>query len=546
MLLSFVSGRGTVEFIQPVRTRNMANNQVSVDDSQIPANISFSKSFNVAVPLIDRHLDEGRGGKIAIQGDFGTVSYAQLAENVNRCGNALTSLGLAGGDRVLMMVKDSPEFFYIFWGAIKAGFVPVPLNTLLRANDYQFMIEDSGCTAVIYSSEYEGEVESALAAANCNPDHVLLTEGEGSTSAMMANASGDLEAVQATAAEDCFWLYSSGSTGRPKGTVHAHKDIPVTCVHYAVGVLGVTEDDICFSAAKLFFAYGLGNAMTFPLWVGATAVLSALPPSPAMTFDVIEKNKATLYFGVPTLYAAQLQAMESNMPDLSSVRACVSAGEALPGDILRRWSEKTGGSILDGIGSTEILHIFISNAADDVRPGTSGRIVPGYDAKIIGEDDEILPQGESGALWIKGGSIAKDYWNNPEKTAATMQGEWINTGDTYYQDEDGYFVYCGRNDDMMKVGGIWCSPFEIEAKLIEHPAVLEAAVVARADDDELIKPESFIIVADGATGGDALAGELLEHCKNGLARYKYPRWFNFVDELPKTATGKIQRFRLRG
>ncbi len=483
---------------------------------------------------------------MAIQGDFGTVSYAQLAEDVNRCGNALAGLGLASGDRVLMMVKDCPEFFYIFWGAIKAGFVPVPLNTLLRAKDYQFMIEDSGCAAVIYSPEYAGEVEPALAAASRKPDHVMLTEGEDSIGGLMADASDDLEAVLATADDDCFWLYSSGSTGRPKGTVHAHRDIPVTCIHYAVGVLGMTEDDICFSAAKLFFAYGLGNAMTFPLWVGATAVLSALPPSPAMTFEVIEKNQATLYFGVPTLYAAQLQAMESNMPDLSSVRACVSAGEALPGDILRRWKEKTGGAILDGIGSTEILHIFISNAADDVKPGASGRLVPGYEAKIIGEDDAVLPQGESGALWIKGGSIAKYYWNNPEKTAATMQGDWINTGDTYYQDEDGYFVYCGRNDDMMKVGGIWCSPFEIEAKLIEHPSVLEAAVVARADDDELIKPEAFIIVADGASGGDELAAELLEHCKDGLARYKYPRWFNFVEELPKTATGKIQRFRLRG
>ena len=523
----------------------MANNQISVDDSQIPVNVAFSKSFNVAVPMIDRHLDEGRGGKIAIQGDFGSVSYTSLAENVNRYGNVLASLDHTSGDRVLMMVKDCPEFFYVFWGAIKAGFVPVPLNTLLRANDYQFMIEDSGCSTIIYSPEYETEVTKALAAVSQTPKHLFSTEGEGSIGELVVDADTILEATPATADDDCFWLYSSGSTGRPKGTVHAHKDIPVTCAHYAVGVLGITEDDICFSAAKLFFAYGLGNAMTFPLWVGATTVLSALPPSPAMTFEIIEKNKATIYYGVPTLYAAQLQQMENSMPDLSSVRACVSAGEALPGDILRRWKEKTGGSILDGIGSTEILHIFISNAPDDVKPGASGRIVPGYEAKIIGEDEEILPQGESGALWVKGGSIAKYYWNNPEKTAETLRDGWINTGDTYYQDDAGYFFYCGRNDDMMKVGGIWCSPFEIEAKLIEHPAVLEAAVVACADDDELIKPKAFIIVAEGANGNEALASELLEHCKDSLARYKYPRWFNFVDELPKTATGKIQRFRLR-
>ena len=523
----------------------MVNNLISVDDSQIPVNVSFSKSFNVAVPMIDRHLDEGRGAKTAIQGDFGSVSYTLLAENVNRYGNVLASLDHMSGDRVLMMVKDCPEFFYVFWGAIKAGFVPVPLNTLLRANDYQLMIEDSGCSTIIYSPEYETEVTKALAAVSRTPKYLFSIEGEGSIGELVVDADTILEAKPAQADDDCFWLYSSGSTGRPKGTVHAHKDIPVTCAHYAVGVLGITEDDICFSAAKLFFAYGLGNAMTFPLWVGATTVLSALPPSPAMTFEIIEKNKATIYYGVPTLYAAQLQEMENSAPDLSSVRACVSAGEALPGDILRRWKEKTGGSILDGIGSTEILHIFISNAPDDVKPGASGRIVPGYEAKIIGEDEKILPQGESGALWVKGGSIAKYYWNNPKKTAETLKDGWINTGDTYYQDDAGYFFYCGRNDDMMKVGGIWCSPFEIEAKLIEHPAVLEAAVVACADDDELIKPRAFIIVAEGADGNEALAGELLEHCKDSLARYKYPRWFNFVDELPKTATGKIQRFRLR-
>ena len=361
----------------------------------------------------------------------------------------------------------------------------------------------------------------------------------------MEIASADLEPAPASATEDCFWLYSSGSTGRPKGTVHSHRDMPVTCVHYAVGVLGLEEDDVCFSAAKLFFAYGLGNAMTFPLWVGATAVLAAGPPSPDMTFQMIETYKPTIYYGVPTLYAAQLRALESASPDLSSVRAYVSAGEALPGDIFRRWQEKTGGVILDGIGSTEILHIFISNALGDYKAGVSGRLVPGYEARILDENGNEVDRGDSGELMIKGASIAKYYWNNVQKTAATMRGEWINTGDTYYQDDEGYFVYCGRNDDMMKVGGIWCSPFEIEAKLIEHPKVLEAAVVARADDDELIKPEAYIVLNDKDDASDAMSGELLEHCKDGLARYKYPRWFNFVDELPKTATGKIQRFKLR-
>ncbi len=523
----------------------MTKNTISVDSSVRPATIGFSSSFNVAVPFVDRHIEEGRGAKAAIVGAFGEVTYAELAARVNRCGNALAGLGLGPGARVVMIVKDCPEFFYVFWGAIKAGFVPVPLNTLLRQGDYTYMMEDSACEAVIYSAEFAGEVEPAAKAASPGPAHVLLTEGEGSISALMESASDALDAAPATPDRDCFWLYSSGSTGRPKGTVHSHRDIPVTAVHYAVGVLGLTEDDVCFSAAKLFFAYGLGNAMTFTLWVGATAVLDARPPSPAMTFEVIEARRPTFYYGVPTLYAAQLRAMEESMPDMSSLRCYVSAGEALPPDIFRRWQEKTGGRILDGIGSTEILHIFISNAENDHKPGASGRIVPGYEAKILDEEGNEVARGESGALMIKGDSIAKYYWNNPEKTAATMQGDWINTGDTYYQDEDGFFVYCGRNDDMMKVGGIWCSPFEIEAKLIEHPKVLEAAVVARADDDELIKPEAFIVLNDASDAGDAMAAELLEHCKNGLARYKYPRWFNFVEELPKTATGKIQRFQLR-
>jgi benzoate-CoA ligase family protein len=316
-------------------------------------------------------------------------------------------------------------------------------------------------------------------------------------------------------------------------------------VHYAVETLGMTEHDVCFSAAKLFFAYGLGNAMTFPLWIGATAVLSDQRPSPEMTFALIERFKPTLYFGVPTLYAAQLRALESNPRSLASLRACVSAGEALPAEIFRRWQERTGLVILDGIGSTELLHIFISNRLDDYKPGTSGRLVPGYEAKIVDEAAQPVPPGEAGQLLIKGDSGALAYWNNPEKTAQTMQGEWINTGDTYRLDANGYYVYCGRSDDMLKVGGIWCSPVEIESRLIEHPQVLEAAIVGRADEDQLIKPEAYIVLKDPSEASDTLAQALLDHCQSGLARYKYPRWFNFVDELPKTATGKIQRFKLR-
>jgi benzoate-CoA ligase family protein len=525
----------------------MRDHTVTVDRSTSPSTLTFAPNFNVAVAFIDRHLEEGRGDKVVVRSVAGgEVTYAALAENVNRAGNTLKTLGIGAGERVLMMVKDCPEFYYLFWGAIKTGVVPVPINTLLRAKDYRFMIEDSACAAVVYSPEFAAEVEAALAAASRKPAHSLRTDGgEEALQARMAAAPAALEPAPAKAEDDCFWLYSSGTTGTPKGAVHAHRDMVVTSEHYGVRTLGVTEDDVCFSAAKLFFAYGLGNGMTFPLWAGASAVLLPGPPTPESVFAAIESHKPTIFYGVPTLYAAQLKALESGDRDLASLRACVSAGEALPADIFRRWQDRTGTVILDGIGSTEALHIFISNTLDDTKPGTSGRIVPGYEARILDETGTEVPAGESGRLMIKGESTARYYWNNPVKTAEIMVESWLNTGDTYIQDEDGYYHYCGRSDDMMKVGGIWCSPFEIEAKLIEHSKVLEAAVVGRADDDDLVKPEAFVVLNDPAEAGDAEAEELLQHCKAELAKYKYPRWFNFVEELPKTATGKIQRYRLR-
>ena len=523
----------------------MPDHSVVIGLEQPVPGISYSPVFNVAVPFVDRHVEEGRGNKTAIVTDKEKVSYRQLGENVARCGNVLLAAKVGRGDRVLMVVVDCPEFFYLFWGAIKAGIIPVPINTLLRAGDYQYMIEDSACAGLVYSPEYASEVEPALAAAAHKPPIILRTEGEGSLQERMRGASASLDPAPTAPDDECFWLYSSGSTGRPKGAVHRHRDIVTTCVHYAVATLGMQQSDVCFSAAKLFFAYGLGNAMTFPLWVGATAVLSDKRPAPEMIFEIIERERPTIYFGVPTLYAAQLRALETQSPDLSSIRFCVSAGEALPADIFRRWKERTGQIILDGIGSTEALHIFISNRLDSCKPGTSGRIVPGYEAVVVGEDGISVSQGEIGNLRVKGDSTAAYYWNNPEKTASTMIGGWLNTGDTYLQDEDRFYTYCGRSDDMLKVGGIWCSPVEIESQLISHPEVLEAAVVGRADGDGLIKPEAYIVLKNAGPARDFLQGELLEHCKKGLAPYKYPRWINFVEELPKTATGKIQRFKLR-
>ncbi len=518
---------------------------VTVDRSTSPSTITFPPVFNLAVPMIDRHLDEGRGARIAIRTIDQEVTYAELAERVNRCGNALLGQGLAPGQRMLMIVKDCPEFIYLFYGAVKAGIVPVPLNTLLRTPDYQYMIEDSGCSGLVYSPEYVAEVEPALAAASNPPGMIVTTEGEDGLVALIEAASASLEPVPSTAEGECFWLYSSGSTGRPKGAVHLQRDALVHAERYAVGIIHMDENDTCFSVAKLFFAYGLGNSMNLPFWVGGTTALSDRVPSPDMTFELIERFRPTLYFGVPTLYAAQLRALESATPDLTSLRLCISAGETLPADIYRRWNERTGVTVLDGWGSTECTHIVISNRPEDHRPGRSGPVVPGYETKLVDDDDNEIPDGEVGRLIIKGQSIAALYWNQPEKTAATMKGEWIDTGDTYIRDSDGWLTYCGRSDDMIKVGGIWCSPAEIEGKLIEHPSVLEAAVVGRADADELTKPEAFIILNDPADASDALSQALLDHCKSGLARYKYPRWFNFVEELPKTATGKIQRFKLR-
>jgi len=516
----------------------------------LPAGISFSADlkvalparFNVAVPFIDRHLAEGRGAKPAIRTASETVTYAELAERVNRTGNALVARGLVPGARVLMVVKDCPAFFYLFWGAIKAGIVPVPPNTLLRAADYAYMIEDCGCGLVVYSGEYAGEIGPALRQLGAKAPPAVtvdafLTE--------LARAPATLAPRLAAAEDDCFWLYSSGSTGRPKGAVHAQRDMVVTSELYGVRVLGVRESDVCYSAAKLFFAYGLGNAMTFPLWVGATAVLDDRRPTPDTTFETIERFRPTIYYGVPALYAAQLAALEAGGRDFSSVRACVSAGEALPATLFERWKARTGTVILDGIGSTEALHIFIGNRLDDHRAGTSGRPVPGYEARILDESGAAVAPSASGRLWIRAESAARYYWNKPEKTAETMVDGWLNTGDTYRQDADGYYIYEGRSDDMLKVGGIWCSPVEVENCLIGHPAVLEAAVVGHADADGLTKPKAIVVLKQAGGGGAALTEELMALCKKTLAPYKYPRWVEYVSELPKTATGKIQRFRLR-
>ena len=537
----------------------MSQTELTINRSTCPARLRASVSrFNAASWYVDRHVAEGRGGRVAIAQASATVTYAELAERVAQAGNALLGLGLAPGDRVLMVVKDCPEFFFFFWGAIKAGIVPVPVSYLMRARDLAFIVADSECRAVVYSPEFAAEVVPGLAAARAGARGLVL-EAEGGVLDDLDAAPSELEAATTRPDDIAFWLYSSGTTGRPKGVPHRHRDMPATCEHYAVGILGLGEDDRCYSAAKLFFAYGLGNAMTFPLWVGGTAILDARRPTPATTFETIETLRPTAYFGVPTLYAAQLQALDqagatgNGGPDLGSLRLCVSAGEALPPDLFRRWKTATGLEILDGIGSTEALHIFISNAPGDVKPGSTGRVVPGYEARIVDEAGAEAEPGEAGQLEIRGDSTTPGYWSRPELEGRTIVDGWLRTGDQYVCDAEGWFHYQGRADDMIKVGGIWCSPFDIEARLMEHPSVLEAAVVGREDDHGLVKPEAHVVLSEplretaGARVGRGRAAQrnLSRHCKEALPRYMYPRWIRFVAELPKTATGKIQRFRLR-
>ncbi len=518
----------------------MQDNTVAIEPGPSGSRITFAPRFNAAAAFIDRHLTEGRGGKIAIRTVAEDVSYATLAERVARCGNALLERGLRPADRLLIVVLDGPAFFYLFWGAIKAGIVPVPLNTLLRAADYAYFIEDSGAAGIAWSPELADEVEPALDRASRRPDMVLSTAD---LPEAMARASATLEAAASAADDDCYWLYSSGSTGRPKGAVHSHRTAPVTAQLYAVDTLGAGADDVYFSAAKLFFSYGLGNAMNFPLWTGGTAVLMPDRPTPESTFAMIERFRPTLFFGVPTLYARQIAELQRHPADLSSVRYCVSAGEALPAHLYEGWKRLTGIDILDAIGSTEAGHMYIANRPGDVTPGSSGHVVSGYTVKVVDDNGAEVPAGTPGRLLLAGNSIAKYYWHNPRPT---LEDGWFDTGDTYRANPDGTYAYCGRSGDMLKVGGIWCSPAEIEAALIEHPDVLEAAVIGREDADGLIKPEAWIVpkvpVNEVPEGLDA---DLVRHCRTRLAPYKFPRWVQVVPDLPKTATGKIQRFVLR-
>ncbi|MEH6475163.1 MAG: benzoate-CoA ligase family protein [Sneathiella sp.] len=506
---------------------------------------------NAALYFVDRH-DQGKTAKkVAFcEGVEGgrSLTYGDLKDRSSRIGDLLAKSQIQKEDRVAMITVDCIEFPIIFWGAIKAGIIPVPINTLLSTDLYGAILKDSRAKAVFISEELLPVVEPALKEATDLNSVFIIGDDVVAPYSDFREMLGDCKSEETVPASDdecAFWLYSSGSTGKPKGVRHVHSSLKATSDTYGAKVLGIKSDDVIFSAAKLFFAYGLGNGMTFPMAVGATAVLYPARPTPDSILGVMSQKSPSIFCGVPTLYAALLASMTDEKPTgFANLRSCISAGEALPADVGRRWQEITGVDILDGVGSTEMLHIFLSNSPNDVVYGTSGTAVPGYEIRLVDDQGQEVSAGEIGELLVNGPSAADGYWNQRDKSRATFEGYWTRTGDKYEKQDDGRLVYCGRTDDMFKVSGIWVSPFEIEQALVSHSSVLEAAVVAAQDENGLDKPKAFVVLKSG----DAVQGleEILkEHVKTAVGKWKYPRWIEVVEDLPKTATGKVQRFKLR-
>jgi benzoate-CoA ligase family protein len=492
--------------------------------------------YNVGADLLERNLEAGRGNKMAIFSAAGELTYSDLFKLSCGAAAALRDLGVRREERVLIVAYDGPGWVAAFLGAIRHGAIPVPVNPLLqRSEDYDHYIDDSLARVVIVDANTEEKLQPAASRAPVAPR--LLRADQ--------IAPGPEVATAPTRKDDmAFWLYSSGSTGKPKAVVHLQHDIPYTCVTYAEQVLGIEEQDITFSTTGLFHAYGFGNNLTFPYWVGASTVLHAGRNTPATVLDTIEKRRPTLFFSAPTLYNAILNFESAKTRDLSSIRHCVAAAEALPAEVWRRWKDAFGLTILDGVGSTEMLHIYCSNRLDDVRPGSSGKPVPGYELKILDDAGQPVAQGEAGDLYVKGDSALALYWAQHEKSKRSILGDWFLSGDRYRVDDDGFYWYEGRSDDMIKVGGLWVSPIEIESVLLEHAAVAEGAVVGIAVEG-FMKIKAFVIVKGDRAPGDALVAELQEHCKARLQRFQYPHLIEFVPDLPKTVTGKIQRYKLR-
>ncbi|HEY1473600.1 MAG TPA: benzoate-CoA ligase family protein [Pseudolabrys sp.] len=506
------------------------------------------RNYNFAADVLQRNLAAGRAEKPAYIDGLQTLTYRQLADHAARFGAALRGLGIRREERVLMAMLDTVDWPIAFLGCLKAGIIAVPVNTLLTEDDYRFMLADSRAKCLVVSEALFPKFEKLIKE---SPDleHVIVSGANPHGYRLFDDIIGADEPEDYTAptvADDmAFWLYTSGSTGKPKGAVHVHSSLKLTDDLYAVPFVGIKETDVVHSVAKLFFAYGLGNAMTFALSAGATVILNPDRPTPDGVSALLRKHPVTIFFAVPTFYAAFLASAGAPQKSEVKFRRCISAGEALPEQIARRFKERYGVDIHDGLGTTEMLHIYLTNAQGATKYGTTGRAVPGYEIKLIGDDGQPVKRGDLGELYVRGPTSAIMYWNNREKSRTTFQGEWTRSGDKYFQDEDGYYVCAGRQDDMLKVSGIYVSPFEVEAALSSHPEVLEAAVVGWFDEQRLIKPKAFVVLKLPDAASEELAHKLQDHVKHLLAPYKYPRWIEFRAELPKTATGKIQRFKLR-
>lgn len=502
--------------------------------------------YNAATTFVDENIAQGRGNKTALYYLDRQFTYQEVFEWVNRTGNTLKDLGLDIEQRLLLVLPDCPEFAFVFFGAIKIGAIPIPVNPWMKAKDYEYLLEDSRARAVVLHESVLPEIEKIWDGPRYLKKVVVVGRPKGkalSYESLVGKASTKLEAEATNRDDVAMWLYTSGSTGSPKGAVHLQHDMITITDLFVKPVLGMREQDICFSASKLFFAYGLGNSLYFPFRFGASTVLWPERPEPEKVLQAIERYHPTFFFSVPTLYARLLRVEKRY--DLSSLRVCLSSGEPLPPALFYQWKEKFGNELLDVVGSTEATHDFLANRPGRIKPGSSGEVTPAFEAKIVDEEGQEVPVGQVGNLLVKGDANSPYYWNKHEQTKRTMLGEWLKTGDTYYRDEEGFYWYCGRSDDMLKVGGMWVSPIEIENTLLEHCSVLEAAVTGHADQDGLTKPKAYVVLKGEYRPSDKLREELQSLVKSRLAPYKYPRWIEFVEDLPKTVTGKIQRFRLR-